>query len=453
MLLISHEMHFVSACTCVAIAWAIVVYHASTSDHSSDLAHLGSVSASHATVWLFSLTATEARVSYTSEHNVWGVVTADFSDNDPTLTIALRDLVADTRYTVAIAFVNKSTNVTLRSTTLSLKTLATYMSTVRFAFGSCTMAVPLLHTITGFSGNLDYIATRLKPDFMLLLGDQIYADVDLAHNTELLYRTTVHDHQYATVGMSTPIFSIYDDHEIRNDWNEGPLDPLYLDRIQYYTRYFGNRNPESLENGEHYYTWSTGVAAFFMLDVRKYASPKAAPDGPTKTKLGVTQKQHLLRWLQASTEPFKVVISSMVVSDMGIQATGEGWARYGAEYHEIFDYVQAHNVSGVVLLSGDLHFAGVWQHSPYSFLYEVGASPISAFPVIPIHSVKSTHKTLFQSWTGLHFGHITIVDKSRSDGSPAMEIVMYQSRLGQPRPAFSMRLNWTNTIPKPWAMN
>ncbi|RHY10354.1 hypothetical protein DYB25_009971 [Aphanomyces astaci] len=117
-----------------------------------------------------------------------------------------------------------------------------------------------------------------------------------------------------------------------------------------------------------------------------------------------------------------------------MQATDEGWALYGTEYRQVFDFVNEHNVSGVVLLSGDLHFAGVWQHSPYDFLYEAAEA--------------STHKTLFQSWTGLHFGHITIVDNAGDAGLyPAMDIVVYRSRLGQPMPAFSMRLNWEDTIP------
>ncbi|ETV82785.1 hypothetical protein H257_04575 [Aphanomyces astaci] len=438
---------------CAAVAWAMVVYYqTSTSDQSSDLAHLGSVTSTTAKVWLFSTSATEARVSYTSELNVTSEVVADFRKDDATLTIALRDLSPGTRYVVAIVLVDNATNHTIPAKTLSLKTLAATMSTVRFAFGSCTMAVPLLYPFTGFSGNLDYIATSLQPDFMLLLGDQVYADIDFLaqDDTEHLYRATVHDHAYDTMGRTTPIFSIYDDHEIRNNWNEGQYDDrLYLDRIRYYDRFFGDRNPDPIVPGEHYYTWTTGVATFFMLDVRKHASPKDWPDGPHKTKLGPTQKQHLLQWLVTSTEPFKVVVSSMVVTDMGMQATDEGWALYGTEYRQVFDFVNEHNVSGVVLLSGDLHFAGVWQHSPYDFLFEVGASPISAFPVIPSKAAEaSTHKTLFQSWTGLHFGHITIVDNAGDAGLyPAMDIAVYRSRLGQPVPAFSMRLNWEDTIP------
>ncbi|KAF0748012.1 hypothetical protein AaE_007512 [Aphanomyces astaci] len=436
---------------CAVVAWAMVVYYqASTSDQSSDLAHLGSVTSTTAKVWLFSTSATEARVSYTSDLNVTSEVVADFRKDDATLTIALRDLSPGMRYVVAIVLVDNATNHTMPAKTLSLKTLAATMSTVRFAFGSCTMAVPFLYPFTGFSGNLDYIANSLQPDFMLLLGDQVYADIDLAQDTEHLYRATVHDEEYDTLGRTTPIFSIYDDHEIRNNWNEGQHDDrLYLDRIRYYERFFGDRNPDPIGPGEHYYTWTTGVATFFMLDVRKHASPKDWPDGPHKTKLGPTQKQHLLQWLETSTEPFKVVVSSMVVTDLGMQATDEGWALYGTEYRQVFDFVNEHNVSGVVLLSGDLHFAGVWQHSPYDFLYEVGASPISAFPVIPSKAAEaSTHITLFQSWTGLHFGHITIVDNAGDAGLyPAMDIVVYRSRLGQPMPAFSMRLNWEDTIP------
>ncbi|RHZ27796.1 hypothetical protein DYB31_010054 [Aphanomyces astaci] len=123
-----------------------MVHHA---DQSSDLAHLGSVTSTTAKVWLFSTSATEARVSYTSELNVTSEVVADFRKDDATLTIALRDLSPGMRYVVAIVLVDNATNHTMPAKTLSLKTLAATMSTVRFAFGSCTMAVPFLYPFTG----------------------------------------------------------------------------------------------------------------------------------------------------------------------------------------------------------------------------------------------------------------------------------------------------------------
>ncbi|KDO17782.1 hypothetical protein SPRG_16816 [Saprolegnia parasitica CBS 223.65] len=242
-----------------------------------------------------------------------------------------------------------------------------------FAFGSCTMAVPFLYDLVGFGGNLEYIASVLSPAFMLLLGDQVYADVDMyPRDTDALYEATVQDRSYQALTQSTPIFSMYDDHEIYNNWNQGEDDdPLYTERVGLFHRYFGQRNPRPLRDGDHYYAWQAGAASFFMLDVRKYASPKAMVDGPQKTKLGAVQKSHLLSWLLAAETPFKFIVSPMVVSSLGLHSTDEGWALYRAEYHEIFDVVVTHNISGVVVLSGDLHWAGFFQHGAYPFLFEV----------------------------------------------------------------------------------
>ncbi|KAH9188261.1 hypothetical protein AeNC1_009766 [Aphanomyces euteiches] len=360
----------VGALVLILVPWAL--YFAERffpQDVSSDLVQLGSISSSSVKVWLFSTAATKAHVSYDDQDGEHKSLLFDFDENHPTLTVLLSDLNPETQYNVTIELL-EANNQILFTDSVMFKTLGSNMSRVRFAFGSCTMAIPLIHPFLGFSSNLRYIATTLRPDFMLLLGDQIYADVDISANAEQLYRTTIHDDAYQAIGRSTPLFTMYDDHEIYNNWNAGPDDPLYQESIQLYERYFGDRNPARLEPGEHYYSWKTGVAAFFMLDVRKYASPKYSPDGPTKTKLGATQKDHFLSWLQSSTEPFKIVISSMVVSDLGQQAVDEGWALYQTEYLEIASFIKSHNISGVVLLSGDLHFAGVFQHTPFDFLFE-----------------------------------------------------------------------------------
>lgn len=60
--------------------------------------------------------------------------------------------------------------------------------------------------------------------------------------------------------------SMYDDHEIENDWVKGPDDALYVEAMKYYRAFFGIRNPPSPLAGEHYYNFSIGTSSIFVLD-------------------------------------------------------------------------------------------------------------------------------------------------------------------------------------------
>ncbi|KAH9082332.1 hypothetical protein Ae201684P_009658 [Aphanomyces euteiches] len=342
----------VGALVLILVPWAL--YFAERffpQDVSSDLVQLGSISSSSVKVWLFSTAATKAHVSYDDQDGEHKSLLFDFDEKHPTLTVLLSDLNPETQYNVTIELL-EANNQILFTDRVMFKTLGSNMSRVRFAFGSCTMAIPLIHPFLGFSSNLRYIATTLRPDFMLLLGDQIYADVDISANAEQLYRTTVHDDAYQAIGRSTPLFTMYDDHEIYNN-----------DQTIHFTKRAFNSTNDTL-------------ATEILLD-SSLASIiiHGKPAQLYELTLGLAQicvakKDLFLSWLQSSTEPFKIVISSMVVSDLGQQAVDEGWALYQTEYLEIASFIKSHNISGVVLLSGDLHFAGVFQHTPFDFLFE-----------------------------------------------------------------------------------
>ncbi|OQR92339.1 alkaline phosphatase D [Achlya hypogyna] len=410
--------------------------------YDGDLVQLGGASATSVTLWLFSPTAVAVRLRTRALELV-----KQAELHSSTSVITLPALVPATSYAWTVELL-AANGTPIFSTDIRASTLVAEGATdaVHFAFGSCTMALPVLYRVFGFGSNLDYIAQTLRPNFMLLLGDQVYADVDGAFDTDALYRKTVHDTSYQALTTALPIFSMYDDHEIENNWNgDHATDPLYAKRTSLYRAYFGQRNPPPVRPGEHYYSWASGAASFFMLDVRKHASPKYAMDNGTKTKLGVVQKADLIAWLSTTTTPFKIIVSPMVVSTLGTKSTDEGWALYQHEYHEIFSHVHSANISGVVVLSGDLHWSGVFQHGEYPFLFEVGASPIAAIPVapwVPDWAIKSPDKLLFSSFTGTHFGHVCVTPL-------ALDVALYRSRWGPPTTVFHRRINLSETVPRP----
>jgi alkaline phosphatase D len=112
----------------------------------------------------------------------------------------------------------------------------------------------------------------------------------------------------------------------------------------------------------------------------RYRSPNSATDGASKTMLGATQKADLKAWLSASTAPVKVIVSSVPFNDFATTGS-DSWRGFTTERSELFRYIRDNRIGGVVLVSGDQHWSGVFRNTsftPYSF-YEFMPTPLWAF--------------------------------------------------------------------------
>jgi len=100
----------------------------------------------------------------------------------------------------------------------------------------------------------------------------------------------------------TPVFAIWDDHEVRDNF-AGPGEPLMEPGRRAFIDYFPIRPPRE-EPGRLYRQFRWGaLLEVFILDTRQYRSPNAAEDGPGKTMLGATQRRWLVDAVAASIEP------------------------------------------------------------------------------------------------------------------------------------------------------
>ncbi len=236
-------------------------------------------------------------------------------------------------------------------------------------------------------------AAAKEPSFMLLIGDQIYADgPDLVADTkagyERKYKENWADPAFAAFARRRPTFMIWDDHEIMNDWDFGKSGRYQSAKLAY-DEYQNRQNPEPLAPGENYYTFSVGDTDFFVLDARSFRSEKGMPAGPTKTMLGAQQKQALEDWLLNSKAAFKFIVSSIPFNKYAntgsVEEGQDNWNNYQHERAEIFNLIRDHCIGGVVLLTGDQHWTGMFK-LPYAEpvqLYEFMPNPL-AVPLRPM---------------------------------------------------------------------
>ncbi len=260
---------------------------------------------------------------------------------------------------------------------------------------------------------LESASQSLPLSFVLLVGDQVYAD---DHRFNSLGKAAFSVDEYRSVYAHTwshplfrrtfstlPVFMIMDDHEVDDDWRW--LDPsrtrMYIpwwDRIsrtargcepdevsmntqkvrnalqaywehqamhapaQEYPLELTSQGQYSLspgDDGSLAFSFTAGAAAFFVMDTRTMRSRALWPwKQKSATILGEGQWHALESWLISvkDTHPVKFLVSSSsVLFDMWLDITRDRWSGYRMDRDRLLRFLAAERIEGVHILSGDLH--------------------------------------------------------------------------------------------------
>ncbi len=277
----------------------------------------------------------------------------------------------------------------------------------RFAFGSCFRPAR-----RGAGGAFRHILeTEHDLAFLLMLGDQIYADEWQYNGLGRIARTyedyrQVYLHTWSNPFLRellarTPVFMILDDHEVDNDWHwtedarQQAAIPLYtrlwrwlagrprgereLSRqhvqaaLRAYWEHQGMHAPPPLlpfqgadgrapvdllagEAGAFAYTFTYGAATFFVLDTRTLR----VRNRRQQTLLGEAQWRVLQEWLREAKEayPLKfIVTSSAILFEMWGDFAKDRWSGFPQERERLFHFLAENEIEGVYFIAGDLHEA------------------------------------------------------------------------------------------------
>lgn len=292
-----------------------------------------------------------------------------------------------------------------------------------------------------------YRMLQVKPDFAIVLGDTIYGDdvcpsppnapgSEFAAATLDQFRAK-HRYQRDSAALqrflaSVPVYAIWDDHEVRNNFS-GPHDPLMPVGRQAFLEYWPiGTSPE--EPTRLYRKFKRGAdAEFFILDTRQYRDRNADPDGPTKTMLGATQRDWLIEGLTHSTATWKFIVTSVPLSNPKggtAQMPGnDSWARaadgtgFQTELRTIVNAMRKGRVRNVVWLAGDVHYTQVNAYDPNgdgaTDFHEFITGPLSAAPGKPLPPDPAFKPTTFHSEGGFYNFGLVAVNK----GELRLEIV------------------------------
>ena len=368
------------------------------------------------------------------------------SESDFTLAVPLEGLVPATRYRLYVSVGAKGregtsteARVAARGEFTTLPDAKTH-APVTFAWsgdlggqGRCRR---------GAAGYPIFDVMRAQQlDFFLFLGDTMYSDhlcpsppnepgADFRATTLAEYRAR-HRYQRGAEALrrfleATPVYAIWDDHEVRNDFS-GPFDsqmPVGRQALrEYWPIRVGPDDPHRL-----YRTVRVGAdIEVFILDTRQYRSRNADRDGPAKTMLGEKQLQWLLNGLTESTATWKVIVTTVPLSipkggNVGVTGN-DGWA--GCRFYPGFEWerevlvnhILGRRIKNVVFLAGDVHHVQANAYDPNGDeipdFHEFVAGPLSAVSdrLTPAN-VELHPTTLINEGGYMNFGLVRVTKSS-----------------------------------------
>ncbi|GMV82297.1 MAG: hypothetical protein AMXMBFR7_34810 [Planctomycetota bacterium] len=197
----------------------------------------------------------------------------------------------------------------------------------------------------------------LQPAFMLLLGDNVYADTT---DREALWRRHLWQRQvpeYAAALKRIPAIAAWDDHDYGPNDSCG-LEPGKEESLRTFIELYANPAYGLPDTPGVFYTFAWGDVELFVTDNRYHKSPNFAPDDEQKTVLGAAQFAWLTNALKQSKARFKLLCSGGTLN----LNPADCWMNYPGERDRLFKFVREEKIGGLLFLSGDVHHCRTVEH-------------------------------------------------------------------------------------------
>lgn len=260
----------------------------------------------------------------------------------------------------------------------------------RIAFGSC------FHKIGLHNPNLIHQILKSEPRAMMLLGDIAVDDRENQinmHRADYLLRDV--SNAWSRLAKNIPLYSSWDDHDyFNNDLGGIPEGFTAADREAVRKVWHENWNNPENENPGIYFSTRIGPVEVIMPDTRSFRENERR--GEYGAYLGKEQLVWLKQTLKNSEAPFKIISSGTMWSDY-ITPGKDSWGTWDTEAREeLFSFIEAEKISGVLLVSGDRHGArgfAIPRPSGFSF-YEFQVATLGGVPG-PVAMAEDAASQLF----------------------------------------------------------
>ena len=248
-----------------------------------------------------------------------------------------------------------------------------------FAFGSCAQTGsthPVFDTIRDES-----------PLFLMHMGDLHYENIVLPDPAlyRAAYDLVLASPEQAALYRSTPLAYMWDDHDYGPN-NSDATSPGRLAARLTYQQYVPHYPlPAGSGDVPIHQAFSIGRVRFIVTDSRSERTPYLDPDTPAKTMLGDEQKAWFKQELLDAKGVYPVIVWVNTLPWIG--TTGDdGWYVYTNERKELANFIAAHQIEGVFMISGDAHMLAIDDGTNSDYATGGGAG----FPVMHAAALDQT---------------------------------------------------------------
>jgi len=226
-----------------------------------------------------------------------------------------------------------------------------------------------------------------SPDVWTWIGDIVYLPPGAENETHVInsYNYVKNNPLYSQTRKQTKIIGVWDDH----DYGQNNGDKYYIHKErnkQIFLDFFDEpkTSHRRTRDGvyEAYYLGHQKRVKIILIDVRYNRDARFSLSGDM---LGETQWQWLENELKNNSADFTLIASgSQIIPDDRLFT--ETW--YDSSREKLLGLIRKHKVSGVILLSGDVHFAEILTHPcpervGYPNFYEFTSSGLTQYPPVP----------------------------------------------------------------------
>jgi alkaline phosphatase D len=337
-------------------------FQETAAQHDIQLIHgplLGCLSGESARFWVRTVDTSLVRVAVSKSKNLTDPVQSDVQssdvDEDYTAVLTIEGLQPSTTYYYDVLIDGRSS---LSPSYPSFRTYPSRGEKARFqvAFGGGAGYVPWHERMWDVIDSHDPVA-------FLLMGDNVYHDMpEAVHGGHYYtYYRRQSRPEFRRLISSSAIYAIWDDHDCAtNDVFMGPYKEKPEWKMDLFRLFRQNWNNPAYGDAEWpgvWFNFSIGDVDFFMLDGRFY---RTNPHLEEPTMLGPVQKAWLFDQLKASEATFKVIASPVPWSFESKGESLDTWNGFKAERKELFDFLAANKIDGVILISADRHRSDAW---------------------------------------------------------------------------------------------
>jgi alkaline phosphatase D len=206
-----------------------------------------------------------------------------------------------------------------------------------------------------------------QPAFVLQIGDFDHRNPEYLWEMRDMHRevrgdTTPSGADFrSNIAWWFPVFHVWDDHDYGTDNSDKTFENRAA-AIQAFEEYYPIPSPPNPTAGI-WHSFRYAQAEFFMLDTRSQRDPDSEPDDSSHSMLDGDnivngQKEWLENALLTSTARWKFLVSSVDFNRYSGKRW-DSWLGYQTERTELVSFIKGNRISGVVILSADLHTGGM----------------------------------------------------------------------------------------------